>query len=96
MDHGVSQPSTKVSDGCAARPRGRLVRLVSESDFVRSSPDAGVLLGMSRARPEQLAPQSGPFADVLVREDPDDEEEEEKDDEAVSIRHFHRRQRFGV
>jgi len=42
-----------------------------------------VLLGMSRIRPEQLAPESGPLeaADVLVREDPDDEEEEDKDAE---------------
>jgi len=42
-----------------------------------------VLLGVSRTRPEQLAPESGPLvaADVLVREGPDDEEEEEKDDE---------------
>jgi len=42
-----------------------------------------VLLGMSRTRPERLAPESGPLvaADVLVREIPDDEEEEEKDDE---------------
>ena len=40
-------------------------------------------LGMSRTRPEQLAPESGPMvaADVLVREDPDDEEEEDKNDE---------------
>ena len=45
-----------------------------------------VRLGVSRTRPEQLAPESGPLvaADVLVREGPDDEEEEEeeeKDDE---------------
>jgi hypothetical protein len=42
-----------------------------------------VLLGVSRTRPEQLAPESGPLvaAEVLVREGPDDEEEEEKDDE---------------
>jgi len=42
-----------------------------------------VRLGVSRTRPEQLAPESGLLvaADVLVREDPDDEEEEDKDAE---------------